>query len=136
MPFVAVGLLCGGATSSRRSTSRGAAAHLPRARHHPAPYPTSGEQHGGQCKVPIEFPGRTVLDGLCAPGRAGPPIILLDTDIADNEPADRPITHTLYIRGREMRFCQDLVLGVGAVRLLAAQSIEPAVWHVNEGHAA
>ncbi len=91
---------------------------------------------GGQCKIPIEFPGRTVLAAAWCLQVGRAPIILLDTDIADNEPADRPITHTLYIRGREMRFCQELVLGVGAVRLLAAQGIEPAVWHVNEGHAA
>jgi starch phosphorylase len=91
---------------------------------------------GGQCKVPIQFPGRTVQAAAWCLQVGRAPIILLDTDIPDNEPADRPITHTLYIRGREMRFCQELVLGVGAVRSLAAQSIEPAVWHVNEGHAA
>src|SRR5690606_36005541 len=48
----------------------------------------------------------------------------------------RPITHTLYVRGHEMRFLQELVLGVGAVRALDALGIEPSVWHANEGHAA
>ena len=64
------------------------------------------------------------------------PILLLDTDIPANDPADRPITHILYVRGREMRLCQELVLGIGGVRALRALGIEPAVWHLNEGHSA
>jgi len=64
------------------------------------------------------------------------PLLLLDTDLPSNDPADRPITHTLYVRGREMRMTQELVLGVGAVRALRALGIDPSVWHVNEGHAA
>lgn len=63
-------------------------------------------------------------------------ILLLDTDIPRNDPADRPITHILYVRGREMRLCQELVLGIGGVRALRALGVEPAVWHLNEGHSA
>ncbi|MDH3539522.1 MAG: alpha-glucan family phosphorylase [Acidimicrobiia bacterium] len=91
---------------------------------------------GGHLKVKVEFPGRIVKAAvwLLQVGRV--PILLLDTDIAANEPADRPITHSLYVRGREMRFCQELILGVGSVRALGALGIEPTAWHVNEGHAA
>ncbi|HET8776679.1 MAG TPA: alpha-glucan family phosphorylase [Candidatus Limnocylindria bacterium] len=64
------------------------------------------------------------------------PILLLDTDVPINDKADRPITHILYVRGREMRLCQELVLGIGGVRALRALGIEPAVWHLNEGHSA
>jgi starch phosphorylase len=91
---------------------------------------------GGQLRVRVEFPGRTVEVAVWCMEVGRVPILLLDTDIPSNDPADRPITHTLYVRGREMRFCQELVLGVGAVRALAALGIEPSVWHVNEGHAA
>jgi starch phosphorylase len=63
-------------------------------------------------------------------------ILLLDTDIPRNDPADRPITHILYVRGREMRLCQELVLGMGGVRALRALGVDPAVWHLNEGHSA
>ena len=42
----------------------------------------------------------------------------------------------LYVRGREMRLHQELVLGVGGVRAIRALGIEPAVWHLNEGHSA
>ncbi len=64
------------------------------------------------------------------------PLLLLDSDLPQNEPQDRPITHILYVRGREMRFCQEMVLGIGAVRALRALGITPSVWHINEGHSA
>ena len=64
------------------------------------------------------------------------PVLLLDTDNPINDPADRPITHILYVRGREMRLHQELILGVGGVRALRALGITPDVWHLNEGHSA
>jgi glycogen phosphorylase len=90
----------------------------------------------GQLKIPIEFPGREVYAAVWKLDVGRVPLLLLDTDIAENDPADRPITHQLYVAGREMRFCQELVLGVGAIRTLEALGIAPGAWHVNEGHAA
>ncbi len=91
---------------------------------------------GGHLRVTVEFPGRSVVAAVWSLQVGRVTILLLDTDLPVNEPADRPITHSLYVRGREMRFCQELVLGVGSVRVLDALGIAPAVWHVNEGHAA
>jgi len=64
------------------------------------------------------------------------PLLLLDTDLLSNDPADRPITHYLYVRGREMRLCQELVLGIGGARVVDALGWKPSTWHINEGHAA
>src|SRR6185503_2842645 len=64
------------------------------------------------------------------------PLLLLDTDIGDNDPADRPISSMLYVQGRAMRLAQEIVLGIGGVRALAACGLEPAAWHINEGHSA
>ena len=64
------------------------------------------------------------------------PVLLLDTDLPENADADRPITNILYVRGREMRLHQELVLGVGGVRAIRALGLAPAVWHLNEGHSA
>lgn len=64
------------------------------------------------------------------------PVLLLDSDLPQNDPSDRPITHILYVRGREMRLCQELALGVGAVKALRALGIHPSAWHMNEGHVA
>jgi starch phosphorylase len=90
----------------------------------------------GQLKVAIDFPGRQVYAAVWVLNVGSVPLLLLDTDIPENEVADRYITHQLYVAGREMRFSQELVLGMGAVRALEALGIEPAVWHVNEGHSA
>ncbi len=91
---------------------------------------------GGQLKVEVEFPGRIVRVAVWKLDVGRVPLILLDTDIPENDLSDRPITHTLYVRGREMRFCQEMILGIGGVRALEALAIEPSAWHVNEGHAA
>ena len=91
---------------------------------------------GELLRVTVELPGRDlqVAVWLAQVGRT--PVLLLDTDIPENDDADRPITHILYVRGREMRLHQELVLGVGGVRAIRALDIEPAVWHLNEGHSA
>ena len=62
------------------------------------------------------------------------PVLLLDTDVPENDMCDRPITQTLYVRGREMRLIQEMVLGLGGVRVLEALGIKPESWHLNEGH--
>ena len=82
------------------------------------------------------MPGRTVWCAVWLAQVGRVPLLLLDTDIPDNDTADRPITHILYVRGREMRLHQEMVLGVGGVRALRALNIEPQAWHLNEGHSA
>ncbi len=86
--------------------------------------------------VSVRLPGRdlTVAVWLAQVGRV--PVLLLDTDVAENAVEDRPITHILYVRGREMRLHQELVLGIGGVRAIRALGLSPAVWHLNEGHSA
>jgi len=86
--------------------------------------------------VQVDLPGRRVDVGAWRIDVGRVPLILLDTDLPSNDPADRPITDILYVRGREMRLCQEIVLGIGGARVLEALGIEPSVWHVNEGHAA
>jgi starch phosphorylase len=63
-------------------------------------------------------------------------LYLLDSNDAANFPAHRGITSELYGGGPELRLTQELVLGIGGWRLLAALGIKPEVCHLNEGHAA
>jgi starch phosphorylase len=91
---------------------------------------------GGVLTVPVDLPGRVVQAAVWKAQVGLVPVLMLDTDIPLNDPADRPITGTLYVRGREMRLCQEIVLGVGGVRALRALGIAPSVWHMNEGHVA
>ncbi len=64
------------------------------------------------------------------------PVYLLDSDLEENHPDDRPLLSKLYSGGPAMRLRQEWLLGVGGVRALRALGIEPAAWHANEGHAA
>ena len=63
-------------------------------------------------------------------------LYLLDSNDAANYPAHRGITSELYGGGPELRLKQELLLGIGGWRLLAALGIQPDVCHLNEGHAA
>jgi starch phosphorylase len=63
-------------------------------------------------------------------------LYLLDTDVAGNDPEDRAITSRLYQADLDRRISQEIVLGLGGVRALHKLGYEPAVWHMNEGHAA
>jgi starch phosphorylase len=64
------------------------------------------------------------------------PVLLLDTDIEQNDGKSREITRVLYGGGEERRIQQELILGIGGVRALRATGRQPRVWHINEGHAA
>src|SRR5581483_10344491 len=63
-------------------------------------------------------------------------LYLLDTDIAENKPADRALTRHLYGGDREYRIRQEMLLGVGGLIALDAMTLSPTVVHMNEGHAA
>jgi starch phosphorylase len=91
---------------------------------------------GDPLTIQLELPERMLAAAVWSVQIGRVPVLLLDTDIPDNEESDRPITHILYVRGREMRLHQELVLGAGGVRAIKALGIEPAVWHLNEGHSA
>ncbi len=91
---------------------------------------------GEPMMVSIPLPGRDLFAAVWVAQVGRVPVLLLDTDVPDNDDSDRPITHILYVRGREMRLHQELVLGVGGVRALRELDLSPAVWHLNEGHSA
>lgn len=63
-------------------------------------------------------------------------LYLLDTDIELNSQQNREITETLYGGDIETRIRQEIVMGIGGVRVLDAMNIKPNVYHMNEGHSA
>jgi glycogen phosphorylase len=138
LPFVAVGLLYRQGYFRQSIDAEGQQEHG---------YPHIEPEHmpllrvkdprtGRSLNVTVDLPGRQVHVAVWVARVGRVPLLLLDTDLADNAAADRPITAQLYVRGREMRLHQELVLGVGGVRALAALGIEPSAWHLNEGHSA
>ncbi|MCU1263749.1 MAG: alpha-glucan phosphorylase [Acidobacteria bacterium] len=64
------------------------------------------------------------------------PLYLLDTNIEANDETDRWVTGHLYGGDRETRIVQEMLLGIGGIRLLRQLNIQPHVFHLNEGHSA
>ncbi|MCZ4312258.1 alpha-glucan family phosphorylase [Comamonadaceae bacterium G21597-S1] len=65
------------------------------------------------------------------------PTYLLDADLPDNTPADRTLTDHLYGGDQRYRLCQEIILGIGGVRMLRALGYASIRrFHMNEGHAA
>lgn len=91
---------------------------------------------GDPCLATVQMFGRPVRIGAWRVMVGRVPIFLLDTDHAENDPADRGLSQRLYAGGPEHRVRQEWILGVGGVRALRALGYDPAVWHANEGHAA
>jgi len=94
------------------------------------------DESGQWLKIGLSFPGRNVYARVwkVAVGRID--LYLLDTDIEDNIQEDQSITYHLYGGDWENRLKQELVLGVGGIRLLKKLGIKASTYHCNEGHAA
>lgn len=86
--------------------------------------------------VSVELPGRLLWTRLWKIQVGRIPLILLDSDVAQNAPEDRDLTSRLYGGDKDTRICQEIVLGIGGVRALRALKLNPQVWHMNEGHSA
>lgn len=101
-----------------------------------APLERAPGPDGTPCSVSVSLAGGavTVAVWLMRLGRVK--VYLLDTDIDGNPDWARELSTRLYVGEQESRLKQEIVLGIGGVRALRALGHEPAVWHLNEGHAA
>src|SRR5688500_17047874 len=137
LPFIGIGLLYRRGYFRQQIDADGHQEHAqPDLDPSQLPLRRARARDGSPLQVSVDVADRVVHAAVWVAHVGRAPILLLDTDIPANDPSDRPITHILYVRGREMRLCQELVLGIGGVRALRALGIEPAVWHLNEGHSA
>jgi starch phosphorylase len=91
---------------------------------------------GTACVTAVPLGNRTVLVAVWRVQVGRVQLYLLDTDLEENAPWDRELSARLYGGDRETRVQQEIVLGIGGVRVLKALGIQPAVYHLNEGHAA
>lgn len=87
-------------------------------------------------KVGLALPGRTMYAKVWVADVGRIPLYLLDTDLEENSVVDRSVTHQLYGGDWENRFKQELLLGVGGIRILSELNIQPEIYHCNEGHGA
>ena len=91
---------------------------------------------GEWLRISIAFPGRTLHAKVWKIDVGRIPLYLLDTDLPENAPIDKVITHQLYGGDWENRFKQEFLLGIGGIRLIDALGLNPEIYHLNEGHAA
>jgi len=94
------------------------------------------DQNGNQVYISVEFPGRIVHARIWQVKVGRIPIYLMDTDFELNSPEDRELTSTLYGGDQETRIQQEILLGIGGIRVLDALNIKATVYHMNEGHSA
>ncbi len=86
--------------------------------------------------IELDIADRKVLARLWRVQVGRVPLLLLDTDISENEARDRRITQLLYDADLDVRIRQELVLGTGGIRALELTGLSPTVCHLNEGHSA
>jgi len=86
--------------------------------------------------IALEIRGRIVKAQVWRASVGRVSLYLLDTNIPENDETDRWVTGHLYGGDRETRAVQEMLLGIGGVRVLRRLGIDPAVYHLNEGHSA
>lgn len=137
VPFVGVGLLYRQGYYTQRILCGGeSAAEYPQTDPASLPVAAAVDQDGNELRVAVDLPGRTVQLRVWEAKVGRIRLYLLDSDVSENRPQDRSITHQLYGGDNETRMQQEIVLGLGGTRALRALGLKPNVWHINEGHAA
>ena len=91
---------------------------------------------GAPVRAEVELAGEAVALHAWRLDIGGVRLYLLDTNVEGNSPAARLVAGALYGGDREHRLRQEIVLGVGGVRMVTALGLRPTVFHMNEGHAA
>ncbi len=136
LPFVAVGILFRQGYVEQVLDSGGEPLLVP-GHNDPSELPLTlvTDEHGAPVQVTVQFPDRPVTLQAWRLGVGRVPLYLLDADVESNRPEDRTLTHRLYPGAPEGRLQQEILLGKGGMRMLAALGLRPAALHLNEGHA-
>lgn len=137
LPLVAIGLLYRYGYFRQRLSRTGW-----QEEHYGETHPTEMPLHevknedGSPLLIELSIRGRVVRAHIWQANVGHVPLFLLDTNIVANEETDRWVTGHLYGGDRETRVVQEMLLGIGGIRLLRKLKIEPEVFHLNEGHSA
>ncbi len=137
LPLVAVGLFYRFGYFRQRLRGDGLQDELYRETHaDELPLHLLRESNNAPVMIEVVMRGRTVRARVWRADIGRVQLYLLDTNVAENEADDRLVTGHLYGGDRETRLVQEMMLGLGGVRLLDHLGIEPSVFHLNEGHSA
>ncbi|MBT9311627.1 alpha-glucan family phosphorylase [Leptothoe kymatousa] len=94
------------------------------------------DAQGNELRISVDYPGRKVYARVWRVQVGRVPLYLLDTNIEPNAPEDQDICDRLYGGDIDMRIQQEMMLGIGGVRMLQALALKPSAYHLNEGHSA
>ena len=92
------------------------------------------DENGNPIKFSMDYSGTPVIVQIWKAMVGVTPLYLLDTNIPENPMKFREITSVLYSGDKDTRLKQEILLGIGGVRALQTLGINPAVYHMNEGH--
>jgi starch phosphorylase len=142
VPIIGVGLLYRAGYFSQSLSREGwQLEHYPSLDPQGLPIKPLTDTSGALVKVSIDLPDGGTLHAAVWKAQVGRvPLLLLDSDVEDNDAAGRGVTDRLYGGGKEHRMLQELLLGVAGVRAIRAYCATtgtpaPEVFHTNEGHA-
>jgi glycogen phosphorylase len=91
---------------------------------------------GSELRIDVDYPGRKVYARVWRVQVGTVPLYLLDTNIEPNNQYDQNITDHLYGGDIDLRIHQEMMLGIGGVRMLRALGLNVTTFHMNEGHSA
>ncbi|MEO1068041.1 MAG: alpha-glucan family phosphorylase, partial [Cyanobacteria bacterium J06638_6] len=94
------------------------------------------DDDGKELRIEVEYPGRTVYARIWRVQVGTVPLYLLDTNIEPNNQYDQDICDRLYGGDIDMRIHQEVMLGIGGIRMLKSLGLVPTAYHMNEGHSA
>ncbi|GAB6135796.1 maltodextrin phosphorylase [Thermococcus prieurii] len=137
LPFIAVGLLYKHGYFRQEIDENGNQIEVfPEYRPEEMPIKPVLDRNGERLLIEVPIEDRTVYARAFEVQVGRVRIYLLDTDVPENDEDDRKICDYLYNAEMDKRIKQEILLGIGGMRLLKALGIEPGVVHLNEGHPA
>ncbi|MBI2970069.1 MAG: alpha-glucan family phosphorylase, partial [Gammaproteobacteria bacterium] len=135
LPFVAVGLLYREGSLAQSIDDNGQqVTHVLGVHTDDLPIAPASGPDNEEVIVSVDLPESKVLIRAWHARAGHTNLYLLDTDLEQNRTIDRGITHQLYPADRDARIRQEIVLGIGGVRVLRRLGLHPTIWHINEGH--
>ncbi|WP_176013612.1 alpha-glucan family phosphorylase [Victivallis sp. Marseille-Q1083] len=103
---------------------------------HNMPITRARDKEGNEVVISVRLLDRDLFAAVWVLQVGNVPLVLLDAEIPQNPPEFRELTWRLYGGDKRMRLQQELLLGIGGFNALVAMGYEPAICHMNEGHAA
>ena len=136
LPLVAVGLLYRQGYFRQVLDRTGLQTeHYPVSEIHDLPLVRGTDKNGKDVTISMRLGDREIFVAVWILWVGNVPLVLLDTELPQNPPDLREVTWRLYGGDKQMRLHQELLLGIGGVKALLALGYDPAVCHMNEGHA-